>query len=144
MPLRLLLILFCYCCITGQAMAEPDAMMLFSQAQQKYAADEYTAALSLARKAVALQPEESRFHHLLGKCYGRIAEQANWFKAVSYARKTREAFEKAVELDHLNIAALRDLMEYYRQAPKFLGGSTDKADAIKSKLDALANPDSQG
>lgn len=117
---------------------------LYSQALGFYESGRYESALPLMEEAVRLAPAESEYHHLLGKCYGRIAEHANWVKAIKYAVKTRESFEKAVALDANNHAALRDLMEYYLQAPRFLGGNAAKADAIRQRLNLLSGNASPG
>ena len=100
----------------------------------RFAAQQYQAAVELMQKAVKLEPDNSDFQHLLGKCYGRLAEQSNPISAISLSQKTRKALEKAVQLDGHNISALRDLMEYYRQAPGFLGGSKAKANKIEKRL----------
>ncbi|HEY5573594.1 MAG TPA: hypothetical protein VIK64_11315, partial [Anaerolineales bacterium] len=71
------------------------------------------------------------------KCYGRLAEQSNFLAAYSLAKKTRKALERAVELDGNNVNALQDLMEYYRQAPGFLGGSKEKAAKIQERLETI-------
>jgi len=39
-----------------------------------------------------------------------------------------------VKLDDNNINALKDLMEYYRRTPGFLGGSDKKVNEIEKKL----------
>ena len=116
------------------AWAENDADALYQQAQASYEAQHYQAALDLMEKAVEQEPENSHFQHFLGKCYGRLAEQSNPLSALSLATKTRKAFEKAVQLDGHNVSALRDLMQYYREAPGFLGGSKKKADQIEKQL----------
>ena len=116
--------------------AETDPDSLFQQAQASYDAAQYQAALAKIEQAVALAPDNSSYHHLLGKCYGRLAEQSNPLTAFSLAKKTRKSLERAVELDRNNINALKDLMQYYRQAPGFLGGSQKKADKIQEILDA--------
>jgi hypothetical protein len=57
------------------------------------------------------------------------------------ARKIRTHFERAVEVNPDNIAAQFDLMEYYLQAPAYLGGSAAKARSQAeeiSKLDGKA------
>lgn len=117
---------------------------LYSQALGLYENGRYESALPLMEEAVRLAPSESEYHHLLGKCYGRIAEQANWVKAIKYAKKTLESFEKAVELNANNPKALQDLMEYYLQAPRFLGGNAAKAEAIRQRLNLLSVNTSPG
>ena len=116
--------------------AETEAEKLFQQAQASFDAAQYQAALAKIEQAVALAPDNSSYHHLLGKCYGRLAEQSNPLTAFSLAKKTRKALERAVELDRNNINALKDLMQYYQQAPGFLGGSKKKADKIQEILEA--------
>ena len=114
--------------------ANTEAESLRQQAEASYGAGDYQAALARIQQAVVLEPANSGYQHLLGKCYGRLAERANPLSAYSLAKKTRVALEKAVELDSKNVEALKDLMEYYRQAPGFLGGSQEKARQIRQKL----------
>lgn len=106
-----------------------------------YEAQQFTEATVEFEQAVALAPESSVFHHWLGKSYGRTAERSPWFRAIALARRTRREFEAAVRLDARNVDALRDLMEYYRRAPAFLGGSAKKAGAIEQRLRDLQGPD---
>ena len=117
--------------------AETEAEKLFQQAQASYDAEQYDSALTKVQQAVAMVPDNSSFQHLLGKCYGRLAEQSNFLAAYSLAKKTRKALERAVELDGNNVNALQDLMEYYRQAPGFLGGSKEKAAKIQERLETI-------
>ena len=118
--------------LTASGVDEPE--FLYLKAMEMYEGERYEDAQTLLEEAVTAMPDEPRYHHLLGKCYGRMAEQANALRALSLARKTRSHFEKAVELDDENIPALTDLMEYYRQAPGFLGGSRKKAAEIEKKI----------
>jgi len=119
------------------AAADPGAEELYRQAESNYAAARYAAASADLEQALREVPDTAAYFHLLGKCYGRMAEAAGGLKAIPLARKSKAAFERAVELDGENTAALRDLMEYYRQAPAFLGGSRTKADAIERRLARL-------
>src|SRR3989338_10271719 len=88
------------------SVAGNDAVVLYNSALVQFEAGKYDAALPLIQEAVQLAPEDSVYHHLLGKCYGRIAEQANWIKAVKFATKTMVEFQKAVDLDPNNTEAL--------------------------------------
>lgn len=122
---------------TACSVAADSADSLYRQAEEKYQNQGYEAAVSLLERAIAMAPRVSRYHHLLGKCFGRMAETAGSLRAFTLARKTHRQFEKAVELDGENIAALQDLMEYYREAPGFLGGSRKKAGEIEKRLSTL-------
>jgi tetratricopeptide (TPR) repeat protein len=120
---------------------------LFEDAQLLYESKDYEAALPIFKKIIEIAPMESKYHHMLGKCYGRIAEEGSWLTALGNVRKTLKQFKKAVELDAGNIQALRDLEEFYRRAPGFLGGDIDKADEIKRRLaeiSATKNTDFSG
>ncbi len=88
-------------------------------------------------KATTVEPGNSEYMDWLGKAYGRRAETANPFMAPGLASKTRQAFEKAVELNGKNQDALSDLFDYYLEAPGFLGGGYDKAAAVAEKISAL-------
>lgn len=50
--------------------------------------------------------------------------------SVSLAKKTKNAWEKAIALDPDNLEAKEDMITYYLQAPGFLGGSKEKARAV--------------
>lgn len=122
---------------TACAVAVENADDLYRQAEQKYQGQKYAQAVTLLENAIALAPDVSRYHHLLGKCYGRMAETAGPLHALSLATQTRRQFEKAVELDGENVGALKDLMKYYQDAPGFLGGNREKALEIQKKLSRL-------
>ena len=111
---------------------------LLSEGIDLFEKEDYKPARAIFEELVERQPENSNFHLWLGRCYGRIAEKTDWLNAMSMAKKTRKAFEKSVELDANNIDALEDLMEYYQDAPGFLGGSKKKAREIQERLERLA------
>lgn len=91
-------------------------------------------AVAPAEQAVALQPDNSNYHLWLGRAYGRKAEHSIFFKAVGWARKCKVEFERAVELNAANVPARTDLAEYYLEAPTFLGGGKDKAQAQAEEI----------
>ncbi|HVB28442.1 MAG TPA: tetratricopeptide repeat protein [Terriglobia bacterium] len=87
-------------------------------------------AVTFAERAVSLSPDCSESHFWLARSYGLKADKERSFWL---ARKTRQEYETAVQLDPDNLAARRDLMEFYLQAPWILGGSKEKAwDQIKA------------
>lgn len=97
----------------------------------------YKLAMQSFVRAIQAEPQNSYLHHWLGKCYGRLAERGNWFKSMSYARKTLKQFRKAVELDENNFEALRDLVDYLETAPGFLGGNRQEAKHLGRRLEDL-------
>ncbi|MBI3667529.1 MAG: tetratricopeptide repeat protein [Acidobacteria bacterium] len=115
-----------------------DGAALFEQGVQAYTGENYERAIELFDKAVAAQPGASAYYLWLGRAYGRRAERVNRLRALGLARKVRASFERAVELDGNNIQALSDLLEFYLEAPGFVGGGEDKAQEIASRLAKLS------
>lgn len=112
-----------------------DPTLHYWLARSAYELGIYDLAVRAAENACRLNPQSSDFQMWLGRAYGRKAEiESSFF----LARKTRHALETAVKLDGTNIAARRDLAEYYVEAPWFLGGSKDKA---RQQVDAIAGLD---
>jgi tetratricopeptide (TPR) repeat protein len=77
--------------------------------------------------ATKLDPRSTTYFLWLGRAYGREAQQANVLRQPGLAKRTKSAWERAIELDPDNLDARSDLIQYYVQAPGFLGGSTAKA-----------------
>jgi cytochrome c-type biogenesis protein CcmH/NrfG len=119
------------------AMAANDSQGLYAQGQRYFTLGDYHKAAHSLKAAVKLAPDNADYHHWLGMTYGRMAEKANWFEALSLSRKTLHELRTAVTLDKNDVGALQDLMEYYRQAPAFLGGSQRKAADIARRLEVL-------
>jgi Flp pilus assembly protein TadD len=95
---------------------------------------DYKKAIETLEKAVALKPNDSMLHTWLARAYGRRAETAFAITALHFANRTRETFERAVELDPTNKEALGDLFDYYVQAPSIAGGGIDKAEALLPRI----------
>lgn len=96
-------------------------------------------AITELESATSITPQSSLFRLWLGRAYGEKASNVSFLSAVGWAKKTRQAFERAVELDPNNLDARSDLTEFYTEAPGFLGGGTDKASAQIEKI-AAADP----
>ncbi len=118
-----------------------EAEALALRGQCWYQLGDFKLAVEAFEKAVAADPLNSRYQNLLGRAYGRRAETSNPLAAPGYAVKARKAFERAVELDPSNIEALSDLFSYYLEAPGFLGGGLDKAEALALKMKAQNQPE---
>ncbi len=97
---------------------------------------DYGQAVTFAERAAQLSPDCSESHYWLARSYGMKADTTRSFLL---ARKARLEFQKAVQLDPGNLAARRDLMEFYVQAPWILGGSRERA---WEQVQAIASRDS--
>ena len=89
--------------------------------------DDAEKAVPYLEKAVALSPDDARFHLRLGDAYGLAAQKAGLFSKMGLAAKCKAEYEKAVALDGKSIEARQSLLNFYVQAPGFAGGSTEKA-----------------
>ncbi len=100
---------------------------------------DYKKASEAFERAFALEPAKWDYARWLGRSYGRRAETALPLLAPKYAAKARAYFETAVALAPQNEEALRNLFDYYLEAPGFLGGGYDKAEQIAKRI-AERNP----
>lgn len=78
-------------------------------------------------KAVAAEPNVGLYHLWLGNAVGQQAGSASKIKQPFMARRIRAEFEKAIELDPTLLDARDGLIQFYLQAPGFMGGSPAKA-----------------
>ena len=119
--------------------AQPNDAAYSLDGRNYFMLGDYKKATEAFQKALALEPAKSEYAHWLGRSFGRRAETSSPFLAARYASKARAYFEKAVALDPNNEEALNDLFDYYLEAPGFLGGGYDKAQAIAQRI-AERNP----
>jgi tetratricopeptide (TPR) repeat protein len=100
---------------------------------------QYEDAADYFEEATEANSKEADYFNWLGNALGIIARDANPFRQGLLAPKMKSAWESAVALDPKNLDARRSLIEYYTQAPGFMGGSFEKAHDVAlqiKKLDA--------
>ncbi len=85
------------------------------------------AAEEMMEKAVELSEGNAEYHFFMGSIYGSQAQSAGLLSKFSYAKKTKNQFERAVELQPDTIRYRSALFTYYLRAPGIVGGGTDKA-----------------
>src|SRR5712692_2197432 len=102
--------------------------------QNYFMLGEYKKATEVLEKAVALEPDNAECLHWLGRAFGRRAETASPFTAPGYASKARQMFEKAVALNPSSKEAAGDLLDFYLEAPGFLGGGLHKAQELVARI----------
>jgi tetratricopeptide (TPR) repeat protein len=110
--------------IVAHDVTPDDPAINYWLARSYYEEKNYDLAVSYGEQAVKTASENAEYHRWLGRAYGAKAEQSHSF---SLARKVKKAFETAVSLAPLNIAARRDLMQYLVEAPWLAGGDKEKA-----------------
>jgi tetratricopeptide (TPR) repeat protein len=103
-----------------------------------YSIQRWDEAISNCERAIALQPDNSDYHLWLGRAYGEKADSSNFVVAIELAKKVRDQFERAVQLDPANLPARSDLAEFYVEAPGFVGGGKGKA---RNQAELIAKSD---
>jgi len=112
----------------------PDARVYFLMGQDLFMTGDYKPATECFQKALDLDQTNSIYANWLGRAWGRRAETSNPFTAPIAASHARQYFELAVRLDPSNREATGDLLDYYLDAPGFLGGGLDKASALAQQI----------
>jgi len=118
-----------------------DAAATYLLSQIRHAFGDHESPLSLAEKAVSLDPGVGKYHRQLAEALGVKAQHSGMIQQLLLARRFRKEIDIAIRLDPADLQALRDLMEFYLLAPGVAGGDKRKAretaDAI-SRIDACA------
>ena len=100
---------------------------------------EYDDAADYFEEASEANDKVADYFLWLGDTYGTIARDANVVRQGFLAPKMKAAWEKTIALDPKNISARESLVEYYTQAPGFMGGSFEKAKEVGNQIIKL-NP----
>lgn len=121
--------------------AGSPCMEEFDAAVVRYADEDYRGAEEQFESLLKRCPGKADLHVWLGRAAGRHAERASWFRAMGLAKKTRRAFEMAVELEPAHAEGLAALIDYYVSAPGIVGGGVDKAVPLAERLEKAAPAD---
>lgn len=89
--------------------------------------NELNEAIEYFDEAIKSDQNNSNYHTWLGNAYGRLTQNSSKIRQGFIAPKIKNSYEKAIEIDPKNMDALWGLVEYYTQAPAFMGGSWEKA-----------------
>jgi tetratricopeptide (TPR) repeat protein len=111
-----------------------DAELNYLMSQIDDAFSDLASARELAEKSVALKGGESRYHRQLADVDGETAQTASLFAKGGWAKKFKAEADTAAALDPKSLDARFDLLEYYLQAPRLMGGGKDKAAAVADEI----------
>ena len=120
-----------------QQISTKEAAVYELTGKNYYMLAEYKKASEALEKAAVADPGNSDYALWAGRAFGRRAETSSPFTAPGLASRARQYFEKAVQLNPRNLEALSDLLEYYLEAPGFLGGGFDKAQALTAQIEKV-------
>lgn len=115
-----------------------DAQALELRCRVQIQEGHWNRAISSCKQAVRFNPSNSNAHLWLGRAFGGRAGTANRLTALTMAVKLRDEFETAIQLDPRNVAAYSALGQFDVQAPSFLGGGIQRAQALAAKLEPIA------
>ena len=119
----------------AEAPNDPLANFLLSQVRNAFG--DRSSPLSLAEKAVALDPRTAKYHRQVAECLGVMAQHSGAFQQLLLARRFRKETDTALTLDPRDTQAMRDVMEFYLLAPGLLGGDARKAMEISDRIATL-------
>jgi tetratricopeptide (TPR) repeat protein len=126
-----------------QAILPKDGPVYELMGRDYYMQADYKRATEVLEKALAMEPANAEYALWLGRAWGRRAETSTPFTAPMYASKARQNFERSVELNPTNLEAQSDLFEYYLEAPGFLGGGLDRAEATAARMTQISPAEGQ-
>lgn len=92
------------------------------------------AATAAADAGIKTSPGDADVLLWAGRAYGSKAMSASVFTKMSWAKKCRQAWERAIEIAPANVEARFELMRYYLMAPGIAGGGVEKARAQAARL----------
>lgn len=121
-----------------QAIPQKDAAVYTLMGRDYYMLGDYKRATEVLDRAIAADASSAEAYLWAARAYGRRAETSSPFTAPGQASKARQYFEKSVQLDPKNVEAMGDLFEYYLEAPGFMGGGLDKAQALAVRMGAIS------
>ncbi|MGI9089789.1 MAG: tetratricopeptide repeat protein [Gemmatimonadaceae bacterium] len=87
--------------------------------------------------AVKADGNNAQYHQWLGNAYAQRAIRSGMLTKVRLAPRMRDEWIRAAALDPNDYESHEYLYEFYTQAPGFMGGSTDKANAEIATMEHL-------
>lgn len=121
-----------------QSIPTKDGAVYELMGRDYFMQSDYKRSTEMFERAAALEPANADYALWLGRAWGRRAETSGPFTAPVYASRARQYFEKSVQLNPMNLEAQSDLLEYYMDAPGFLGGGLDKAQTVTARITQIS------
>ncbi len=112
--------------VTTAAQAQPDRTA-YAEGMRALRANDAPTAVSRFERAIALNDRVGEYHLRLGLALGQEAFSANPVRQALIARRVKQSFERAVELDPSLVEAREGLLFFYAFAPSVMGGNPEKA-----------------
>lgn len=124
--------------LTAELKRQPDPRKTLLLGRVAFETGRFHDALDHFEAAVKALPEDAEAQYWYGSAAGTLAGNVSMFRAAGYAKKSRKALERALELDPKHVPAHQAMAQYYLQAPGFMGGSKSKAEKLAKSLSTFA------
>jgi tetratricopeptide (TPR) repeat protein len=111
-----------------------DARVAFVASRVKLAYSDLEGASKLAERAAELDPNNADYRHQLAEVFGTIAHRAPVWRQLGPGRRCKKEMDAAFALDPRHVENLFILMQYYQQAPGFMGGDKKRAAAMPEEI----------
>lgn len=98
---------------------------------------EYDDAWDYFKAATKADDSQAKYYTWIGNSVGTMAQSAGKLKQARLAPKIKNAYKKAAELDPTDLDAQWGLVQFYTQAPGFMGGSWEKAEEAAKAIWAV-------
>lgn len=98
---------------------------------------EYDDAWDYFKDATEADDTKAKYYTWIGNSIGTIAQSAGKFRQATLAPKIKNAYKKATELDPGDMDAQWGPVQFYTQAPGFMGGSYEKAEVAARAILAI-------
>ncbi len=99
--------------------------------------DQYDEAIEYISKAIDIEPDDSRFHELLGQAYGLKAQRSGMVKGSLLMPKIKKSFLRALELNPDSLLAREGLFMFYLFVPGVAGGDEKQALKIAAEIQEI-------
>lgn len=115
-----------------------DSLALFYSGRSLLALNKYEEAIEQFKILTRLYPDHADFNYWCGVAYRyKLTSTNNFLEKSILASKTKQYYEKAVQLDPKHKDAKIALANYYINAPAIAGGSKNKALKLAEELESL-------
>ncbi len=114
-----------------------DLLKLEAKADAQCRKGEWELASKNYKALIVSDPKTARYYYKLGGVIGKIAQNANVFKAMGLVDDAKEALLKALELQPNYLEVIWAQTELYTQLPGILGGGKSAALTFAEKIVAI-------
>ena len=129
--------------LTAENAAAPEPGKSLLLGRIAFDANRFDVAFEHFERAVEGLPNDAEAQYWFGSAAGTLAGNVSMFRAAGYARRSRRALERALELDPKHVGAHEALAQYYLQAPGFMGGDKAEAERLAVRLGQFAPVEGQ-